>query len=221
MALFRECCHVIAASGFDFIEVGIPFNDPIADGPVIAGAIGDSLAGGVTPDGVMEEIARQDIGIPVYAMTYANVIYSPGMAVISKRMAPHLRGIIIPDLPNRMARRFHDEGFTIPIVPFATLETRESDIGIMNASESDIIYFVGIRGITGANSDLSAEELSEKVGLLRRHTAKKIIIGFGIKTPEDASRAVTMGDGFVIGTEAVRRQRDPAALGKYLGRFAQ
>ncbi|MBN2079823.1 MAG: tryptophan synthase subunit alpha [Spirochaetes bacterium] len=217
---FKECCRVIAEKGFDFIEVGIPFNDPIAEGPVIAGAIGDALGAGVTPEGVVEEITLLDIGIPVYVMTYANIIHSYGIRRFSERMAPHLRGVIIPDLPNRMARRFRKEGFTIPIVPFATLDTRESDIGMLDESESDFVYFVGLRGITGAESDFTSPELAEKARMLRRGTNKKIIIGFGIKTPEDARHATALGDGYVIGTEAVRRQGDPGALGAYLEQFA-
>jgi tryptophan synthase alpha chain len=216
---FRECCRIIAEKGFDFIEVGIPFNDPIAEGPVIAGAIGEALASGVTTAEVMEDIALLDPGIPVYAMTYANIIHSRGIRRFSAEMAPHLRGVIVPDLPNRMARRFREEGFSIPIVPFATLDTRESDIGTVNESESDFVYFVGLRGITGGESDFTSPELAEKTRVLRRGTDKKIIIGFGIKTPEDARQAASLGDGYVIGTEAVRRQGDPAALCAYLGQF--
>ena len=219
-ATFMECCRVVAASGFDFIEVGIPFNDPITEGPVIAAAIGRALKGGVTPDGVMDAIALLDVGIPLYVMTYANIIHSRGIGRFSARLAPHLRGVIVPDLPNRMARRFREGGLAIPIVPFATLDTRASDIETMNESESEFVYFVGLRGITGARSDFTSPELVEKARMLRRGIDKKIVIGFGIKTPDDARQAMALGDGFVIGTEAVRRQDDPAALGTYLGQFA-
>ena len=91
-------------------------------------------------------------------------------------MSPVLDGIIIPDLPNRMAGLFYDRGFEIPIVPFATLESRESDIDRMNASPSEIIYFIGVRGITGAQSDFSAHELVDKIGMIRKRTGKKLII---------------------------------------------
>ena len=214
---FRQCCEAVASSGFTFIEVGIPFNDPIADGPVIAGAIHEAIGGGATPSTVMDDIAG--MGEPTlkkFVMTYANVIYSYGIRDFSDRMAPHLDGIIIPDLPNRMTGLFYDSGFAIPIVPFATLESRESDIDAMNASPSEIIYFIGVRGITGAQSDLAAPELIDKISMIRRRTGKKIIIGFGIKTGADAMQACAVGDGFVVGTEAVRRQKDPADLKKYL-----
>lgn len=214
---FIDCCKMVASSGFDFIEVGIPFNDPIADGPVIAGAIHESIAGGATPGTVMDDIALiTGLKLKKFVMTYANVIYSYGIKNFSARMAPLLDGVIIPDLPNRMTGLFYDGGFNIPIVPFATLESREPDIDRMNASPSEIIYFIGVRGITGAQSDFSAPELIDKIGMIRKRTGKKLIIGFGIKTGADAQQARAIGDGYVVGTEAVRRQKDPAALKKYL-----
>jgi tryptophan synthase alpha chain len=214
---FGECVNAVIGGGFDFIEIGIPFNDPIADGPVIARAIYDSIGSGVTPAMVMEYITGlKQRPIKKYAMTYANIIYSHGIKKFSDRMAGCLDGVIIPDLPNRMARVFYDAGFEIPIVPFATLETRESDMALINESASEIVYFVGVRGITGAQSDFTSSELLEKIRLIKKHTNKKIIIGFGIKTGADAKLALDIGDGYVVGTEAVRRQNDPPALRQYL-----
>jgi tryptophan synthase alpha chain len=215
---FRECCEAVASSGFNFIEVGIPFNDPIADGPVIAAAIHESLGGGATPASVMKDIEGiQHLKLKKYVMTYANVVYSYGIKRFSDRMAPLLDGVIIPDLSNRMTGLFYDSGFAIPIVPFATLESRESDIEAMNGSPSRIIYFVGVRGITGAQSDFTAPELIDTIGMIRRLTGKQIIIGFGVKSGADARQARAVGDGYVVGTEAVRRQKDPSALREYLG----
>ncbi len=214
---FIDCCNIVASSGFDFIEVGIPFNDPIADGPVISKAIHESIAGGTTPGAVMDDIAfLSGLKLKKFVMTYANIIYSYGIKNFSARMAPLLDGVIIPDLPNRMAGLFYDSGFDIPIVPFATLESRESDIEMMNASRSEIIYFIGVRGITGAQSDFNAPELIDTIAMIRKRTGKKIIIGFGIKNGADARQARALGDGYVVGTEAVRRQKDPAALKEYL-----
>ncbi|OHD65007.1 MAG: tryptophan synthase subunit alpha [Spirochaetes bacterium RBG_13_51_14] len=219
---FRDCFHAVATSGFDFIEVGIPFNDPIADGPVIARAIHDSLGNGVTPDQVMNEIhSLRNSNIKKYVMTYANIIYSYGIKKFSDRLTGLLNGIIIPDLPNRMAHLFHENGLDIPIVPFATLETRESDLVMMNRSGSEIVYFIGVRGITGAQSNFESPELVHKIRMIKENTDKKVVIGFGIKTGEDARQALKIGDGFVVGTEAVRRQRDPEALRDYLRSLCQ
>lgn len=214
---FRKCFNAVVANGFDFVEIGLPFNDPTADGPVIARAIHASLESGVTPARVMDEILSLG-GAPIkkYVMTYANIIYSFGLKEFSDRMAGCLNGVIVPDLPNRMTPLFYDSGFDIPIVPFATLESRESDIGIMNRSKSGIIYFIGVRGITGSTSDFTSPELLAKIRMIRENTDKKVIIGFGIKTADDAGQALAIGDGYVAGTEAVLRQGDPAALDRYL-----
>jgi tryptophan synthase alpha chain len=214
---FMESFRAVEQAGFDFVEIGIPFNDPIADGPVIARAIHEALAGGATPGNVMKNIrSLHDSGIKKYAMTYANVIYSIGPGKFSDEMAGILSGVIVPDLPNRMARRFYEGGLGIPVVPFATLETRPSDIDLINGSESEILYFVGVRGITGSAGNLDSPELLDKIKMLKAHTSKKIIIGFGIKTKNDADRALEIGDGFVVGTEAVRRQKNPGELKDYL-----
>lgn len=219
---FSESVNAVINAGFDFVEFGIPFNDPIADGPVIARAIYDSIESGVTPGRVMECIAGfNHAQIKKYAMTYANIIYSYGIRKFSEKMSGCLDGVIIPDLPNRMAFLFYNNGFEIPIVPFATLETRESDIRMMNDSSSEIIYFVGVRGITGSRSDFASPELLDKIGMIKKCTGKKIIIGFGIKNSVDAGKAMAIGDGFVVGTEAVLRQKDPAALKMYLDSLVQ
>jgi tryptophan synthase alpha chain len=214
---FMESFRAVDRSGFDFVEIGIPFNDPIADGPVIAGAIHEALACGATPGKVMKDTrSLHDCGIKKYVMTYANVIYSMGPGKFSDEMSGVLSGVIVPDLPNRMARRFYESGLGIPVVPFATLETRETDIDLINGSESGILYFVGVRGITGSAGNLDSPELLDKIKMLRESTSKKIIIGFGIKTKNDADRALEIGDGFVVGTEAVKRQKDPEELEDYL-----
>lgn len=221
-ATFAECFTAVEAAGFDFIEVGIPFNDPIADGPVIAGAIHESLAGGATPARVMEAIeSLRGARIKKYAMTYANIIHAYGIREFSDRMKGLLDGVIVPDLPNRMAGLLHENGFSLPVVPFATLETRESDMTMINESKSEIVYFVGVRGITGSRSDFSAPELVEKIRMIRENTDKKIIIGFGIKTGSDARQACMIGDGYVVGTEAVLRQKEPEALRTYLRSLMQ
>ncbi len=214
---FLDCANAVERCGFDFIEVGIPFNDPMADGPVIAKAIHASLESGVTPDSVLGDILfLKNLKIKKYAMTYANIVYSYGIKKFSSRMSGVLDGVIIPDLPNRMAGLFYGEGLELPVVPFATLETRASDLELINKSESKIIYFVGVRGITGSAGNLESPELLNKLEMIRKNTDKKTIIGFGIKTRDDAERALRIGDGFVVGTEAVKRQKDPQELQEYL-----
>jgi len=214
---FFDCVKEVEKGGFDFIEVGIPFNDPMADGPVIARAIHESLDSGMTPDRVLGDILLlKNVKIKKFVMTYANIVYSYGIKRFSGMMSGLLDGVIVPDLPNRMASLFYDEGFEMPVVPFATLETRPSDLDIINRSGSEIIYFVGVRGITGSAGNLESPELLEKIRMIKENSDKKIIIGFGIKTRDDAAKALRIGDGFVVGTEAVKRQKNPEVLKEYL-----
>jgi tryptophan synthase alpha chain len=214
---FRECFKEALTAGFDFIEAGIPFNDPTADGPVISRAGSEAIAAGITPAMVMDDIA-QFRGSPVkkYVMTYANIIHAYGPAKFSSEARGLLDGVIIADVPNRMAAVMREAGLTVPIVPFATLETRESDIDLINGSEADILYFVGLRGITGAKGDFSSDEITAKVDFLKKRVSKKIVIGFGIKTAADAGEALSLGDGFVVGTEAVARQKDIIEYRRYM-----
>ncbi len=214
---FAESFRAVADAGYDFIEVGIPFNDPVADGPVIAAAVNESVKRGVSADDIIDILHDlKNVKIKKYIMTYANIIYSYGIKEFSHRVKDILDGIIIADLPNRMRHHFTDRGFEVPIIPFATLETRDSDIEILKDSAGDFVYFVGIRGVTGSSADLKSEEIISKIETLKKITDKKVIIGFGIKTPADARDAADLADGFVVGTEAVKRQGNPGELKDYL-----
>ena len=214
---FIECFSDAADAGFDFIEAGIPFNDPVADGPVISGAGEQALSTGITPSMIMDDLlGLKNIPVKKYVMTYANIIYSFGPEEFSEKYGSILDGVIIADLPNRMAPRFERMGLTVPVVPFATLETREEDIELISRSDSEIIYFVGLRGTTGSSGNLKSDEAASKIEMLKRGSSKKIVIGFGIKTRADAETALSLGDGFVVGTEAVSRQENRSAYREYI-----
>lgn len=214
---FKKRFMAVADAGYDFIEVGLPFNDPVADGPVIAGALNEALEAGASIRSIMDDMrGLKSVRIKKYIMTYSNVVFSYGLREFSEIMKGSLDGLIIADLPNRMRPLFQAGGLTIPIIPFATLETRESDMELINSSAADFVYFVGIRGTTGSRGDLESPELLEKIRMIRSRCDKKIVIGFGIKTAGDAARAMKTGDGFVAGTEPVMRQKDGAEFEKYI-----
>lgn len=215
---FVKGLETVMDSGVDFVEVGIPFNDPVADGPVIAEAIMKTADAGVSADSIIEDMERcVRPGIKMYVMTYCHIVFAYGIRKFSERCKGLLSGIILADLPNRMHPFFLDRGLEVPIVPFATLESREEDLAGLGKAGSDFIYFVGLRGITGATADFGSREMKDQVARLRSHTGKKIVIGFGVKTSADAGRALSLGDGFVAGTEAVRRQGNASELRHYLG----
>lgn len=214
---FMKSCQAVARAGYDFLEIGIPFNDPVADGPVIARAHYAAIEAGATLDTVaaaLNDLA--DLSLNKYLMTYANIPYSVGFARFTDIMQATTRGIIIPDVPNRLHDWCYAQGMGLAIIPFATLETRSHDIDALATCRGDFIYFVGLRGITGSQADFSTAEIIDKTGQLRAAGGRPVIIGFGVKTPDDARAALRLGDGFVVGTEAVKRQHDPAALEAYL-----
>jgi tryptophan synthase alpha chain len=218
---FRECCAAVAAAGFDFLEVGLPFNDPVADGPVIAGAQLEAVRAGVTAEMIAADLEDMALPLKIYVMPYANIIYARGLERFTSLFQNVISGLIIADLPNRMRDHFTGHGLNIPVIPFVTLESRESDIELAARSEADFIYFVGLRGITGATADFTAPEMRERVSQLRRACAKKVVIGFGVKGPIEAAAALSLGDGYVIGTEAVRRQNNFAEFEKFLGELSR
>ena len=216
-APFKECYRAVYEAGFDFIEVGIPFNDPVADGPVIAKAQIESVERGITVQSIARDLRElADIPIRTYIMTYANIIYSTGIENFSGMFKDLARGLIIADLPNRMNSFFYDRGLAIPIIPFATLESRARDLEASSQAGPDFLYFVGLRGTTGSKADFSSDEMARSLQAIKESWNGTVIIGFGIKGPEEARQAMAMADGYVIGTEAVKRQKEPEELRKFL-----
>lgn len=213
---FRRSFRAVAEAGFEFIEVGIPYNDPLADGPVISEAALSVLSAGISVEDIMADVQELSGTIPeTYVMTYTNIIDSYGVKKFSDDFASTLSGAIIADLPNRMREPFVASGFMVPVVPFATLETRLEDLELVISAAAPFIYYVALRGITGSKTDFNNPELRKGVEDVRSRSKSPVVLGFGIKTPEDAASALSFADGFVIGTEAVARQKDPEILGRY------
>lgn len=213
--------QAVADAGFDFLEIGIPYNDPVADGPVIAAALDRAVKNGITPSDVFDDIETLSVlGIPIYVMTYSNIILHAGPEKVTERLRGKVKGFVIADLPNRMQNFLTDRGLGIPIIPFVTPETREQDLEIVAKSKADFIYLIGLRGITGSKADFSSPALLKQIEMIRKVTDKKIVLGFGIRTRDDARQALETAGGFVAGTEAVRRQGDRQELVKFLEELA-
>ncbi len=214
---FIDRAGLIQDSGFDFLEIGIPFNDSVADGPVITDTMNRVLVSGVTTGDILDDIASLgELPIKKFIMTYVNIPFSYGYDDFVMRMKNHIDGLIIADLPNRMVPALAGETSRIPVVPFATLETRDRDMDVIKKSGAEFVYFVGLRGTTGSNANLTSPEIISGIKKVREQTGKKVIIGFGIKTPRDAETATEIADGYVIGTEAVRRQDDRKEFTRFL-----
>jgi len=216
---FRQCLFAVAEKGFEFIEIGIPFSEPVADGPVIAQAIHECVVNGVDIAEIMADVREMKKKYPetqAIVMTYANIITGYGEKAFSKDFGDILSGIIIPDVPFRMQKWLTERGFTIPIVPFVTPVSRQSDIEQLADSEAPFVYYISIMGVTGS----ATKSKGADNGLLaKKVSGRPVITGFGIRTPDDAKQALKSTGGFVIGTEAVKRQTDPKEFIKYIDLF--
>jgi len=217
---FRKCIDAVDRAGFDFIEIGLPFSEPVADGPVIASAAARVINKGIATHQILSDLKLfRDRRIRKYIMTYSNIILGYGPERFSREMSGILKGIIIADLPNRLHGFFYKRGLKIPIVSFVTPESRTADIKSLKKTKSPFIYFIGIRGITGTSVNLASREIPEIVKKVKRNTGKPVILGFGIKTRQDAVHACRIADGFVVGTAAVRFQPYPAKYQQFLSQI--
>jgi tryptophan synthase alpha chain len=212
---FDEIFNIASGYDLDFIEIGLPFNDPVVDGPVIAEAIYEAVEKRIKTDDILEIVSKYHVNYKLI-MTYANILYDYGYKKFSDKYANMISGAIIPDIPNKYSQKIKKEGFSIPIVPFVTPETRVEDLALLKKTDAPFIYYVGFRGVTGANVEYDTKQMKNHIIDIKDITSIPVIIGFGIKTKEDADNACKIADGFVIGTEVVKRQKNISEFKKYM-----
>ena len=196
------------AAGADLVELGIPFSDPTAEGPVIQGANIRALAGGATTDKVFDLVRelRTDVTVPMVFMTYANVVFSYGAdKFISTCKEIGIDGLILPDLPFEEKDEFlpicHEYGVDLISLIAPTSDNRVA----MIAKEAEgFIYIVSSLGVTGARSEIKTD-IASIVKVIRENTDVPCAIGFGISTPEQAAKMAAVADGVIVGSAIVRR----------------
>ncbi len=200
--------EMLAGAGADLIEVGIPFSDPIADGPVIQAAGHRSLENGCTVGKLLATLkqAIANLDIPVVLMTYYNSIYRRGLErFMTEAQAAGVAGLIIPDLlpdDSETIRRLaeeHEIGMNFLIAP-TSVETR---IKQADLASTGFIYAVSVRGITGVRNQLPVD-LGDFMGRVKANTTKPVAIGFGIATPEQVRTVAPLADGVIVGSAVVQ-----------------
>lgn len=205
--------EAMAAAGVDGFEIGIPFSDPIADGPVIQAATQISLENGTTVKMCLEAVRTlRDKGVnqPMLMMGYANplVAYGTEKFVKDAKLAG-ADGLIVPDVPPEEAAMFADvcaqEGMAL--VFFLAPTSNEKRIAMTAKHATGFIYVVSLTGITGVRTDLP-DYLTEFVGRLRENTDKPLVMGFGISTADHARRVSELMDGFIVGSALVRAGKE-------------
>ncbi|HJD22755.1 MAG TPA: tryptophan synthase subunit alpha [Firmicutes bacterium] len=212
-------------NGADLIELGIPFSDPTAEGPVIQGANLRALRGGTTTDKVFTLVKglRRDIPVPMVFMTYANVVFSYGAErFISTCRAIGMDGLILPDLPFEEKEEFlpfcHRYGVDLVSLIAPTSENRIARI----AKEAEgFLYIVSSLGVTGMRSEIKTD-LASIVKVVRENTDVPCAIGFGISTPEQAKKMADISDGAIVGSAIIKLlEKHGKDAPKYIGEYVK
>ena len=210
--------------GADLIELGIPFSDPTAEGPVIQGANLRALKGGVTTDEVFRLVRelRRDVTIPLVFMTYANVVYSYGAErFLASCREAGIDGLILPDLPFEEKEEFLAPCRANGVDLISMIAPTSEDRVAMIAREAEgFLYLVSSLGVTGERSEISTD-LAAIVKTVRENTAIPCAVGFGISTPEQARAMAALSDGAIVGSAIVRIVEEygkeaPERVGRYV-----
>lgn len=194
-------------NGADLIELGIPFSDPTAEGPVIQEANLRALQGGVTTDKIFDLVRelRTDVTVPMVFMTYANVVFSYGAEkFISTCREIGIDGLILPDLPFEEKEEFLPlcEEYGVDLISLIA-PTSENRIAMIAKEAKGFIYLVSSLGVTGVRSEIKTD-LQSIVNVIRANTDTPVAIGFGISKPEQAAKMAGISDGAIVGSAIIK-----------------
>lgn len=225
LATTAEVVKEAARNGADLIELGIPFSDPTAEGPVIQGANIRALKGGVTTDGIFDFVRelRKEVTVPMVFMTYANVVFSYGSEkFIATCKEIGMDGLILPDVPFEEKEEFqsicdqYDMDFISLIAP-----TSENRIAMIAKEAKGFLYIVSSLGVTGTRTEIKTD-LSSIVEVVRQNTDVPCAIGFGISTPEQAKKMAGLSDGAIVGSAIIKLlEKYGIEAPKYVGEYVK
>jgi tryptophan synthase alpha chain len=215
---WTETLQAMVAAGADLVEIGIPFSDPVMDGPTIQEASAQALAGGATPGSVLDRLRTLEVPVPLVAMTYYNLVYRSGHVRFSTLLAEAgVRGAIVPDLPLEESAPWEDAAAEagVETVLLAAPVTPDDRLAELCRRSHGFIYGVNLMGVTGERSSVSgsARVLAKRLKAL---TEKPVVMGFGISSPQQAVEAAAEADGVVVASALMRLLLDgrgPEAVG--------
>lgn len=203
----EQAVYAMEKAGADLIELGIPFSDPTAEGPVIQEADLRALEAGTTTDAVIDMAARirKNISIPMVFMTYANVVYSYGIEKFIKRAAEAgMDGIILPDVPFEEKEEFASISRKYGIDMISLIApTSHSRISMIAAEAEGFVYCVSSLGVTGTRTEITTN-IGEMVELVKKSKNIPCAVGFGISTPKQAAKMAQSADGVIVGSAIVK-----------------
>ena len=219
-----EAVKAAARNGADLIELGIPFSDPTAEGPVIQAANLRALNGGVTTDRIFDFVRgiRHEVDIPLVFMTYANVVFSYGAeSFISSCAEIGIDGLIIPDLPFEEKAEFQPvcHQYSVDLISMIA-PTSKNRIAVISKEAEGFLYIVSSLGVTGTRAEITTD-LASIVKVVRDNTEIPCAIGFGISTPEQAEKMAGLSDGVIVGSAIVKLlekygKEAPDVIGDYV-----
>jgi tryptophan synthase alpha chain len=231
-----DVVRAVADAGADAIEIGIPFSDPVMDGRIIQEASRRAIEIGATPAGIINDLAKVDVGVPLVVMTYYNPVQHLGHARFAASLvASGIDGAIIPDLPldelvgppggdgAEPAWAAAADEANVETVLLAALTTPEDRLAAICARSRGFVYGVSLLGVTGERAKLSegALEMGQR---LKAATDKPVLLGVGLSTPEHAVEAASVADGVIVGSALVRRLLEgggPELAGSLMAEFRQ
>ncbi|MBR1810934.1 MAG: tryptophan synthase subunit alpha [Clostridia bacterium] len=224
LATTAEIIKEISRNGADLIELGIPFSDPTAEGPVIQSANMRALAGGVTTDKIFAMVreVRKQVKTPMVFMTYANVVFSYGAeSFISQCAAMDIGGLILPDIPFEEKDEFDGvcKQYGLDLVSLIA-PTSKQRIAMIAKEAQGFIYIVSSLGVTGVRDSITTD-IDAIVQTIRDNTDTPCAVGFGISTPEQAKKFAAKADGVIVGSAIVRLAEQygkdaPQKIGTYV-----
>ncbi len=224
LATTAACARECVKNGATLIELGIPFSDPTAEGPVIQGASLRALRGGVTTDKIFDLVRelRRDVTIPLVFMTYANVIFSYGAEkFISTCQKIGIDGLILPDIPFEEKGEFSAlcEKYGVDLISMIA-PTSENRVAMIAREARGFIYLVSSLGVTGVRQEITTD-VGAIVRVIRENSRLPVAVGFGISTPEQAHKMAALSDGAIVGSAIVRlieryKQDAPRYVGEYV-----
>ncbi|MDR0415714.1 MAG: tryptophan synthase subunit alpha [Propionibacteriaceae bacterium] len=200
--------RALARAGADLVEIGVPFSDPVAEGPVIEAADGRALAAGANVDGLFDLVAvlRADLDLPLVFMTYYNPVFVYGVDRFLARAAETgLDGLIVPDLPFEESAELAGPAaaYGLPLIPMVAPTTSDDRLAAVAASAAGFVYCVSSMGVTGVRDQLG-DDAARLIAKIRTHSDIPCAVGFGISTPAQAKAMAAVADGVIVGSAIVR-----------------
>ncbi len=224
----RDLFKAIEEGGADIIELGVPFSDPLADGPVIQASSQRSLKAGTSLKKIIQLVKdiRKDSELPIVLMTSFNPVWVYGQEqFVADAEAAGVDGVIIPDLPPEEAEEFESlaHGKSIDVIYLLAPTSTPDRIEMISSKSRGFIYYVSITGVTGTQSG-EANQLADKVGSIKKVATQPVLIGFGISGPEQAREASKISDGVIVGSAIVKiieQNSDPQERREKVGAFVK